>query len=175
MHSYRTNRRPWHSRSNKTLLAAHPLPASIIILSPRSLPSSFLSPCATFATASPLPRCPTTHAGSRCRCRRSASSCQEDRDPRAHRLRQATASTPQRNRNAPTPALSHRHSPHHHAPPRCASMSNDPKAQAGWQTPRHLRQAASLGRQRLTPKASTTKSWLALSNSSRRQATVPTC
>lgn len=175
MHSYRTNRRPWHSRSNKTLLAAHPLPASIIILSPRSLPSSFLSPCATFATASPLPECPTTPAGSRCRCRRSASSCQEDRDPRAHRLRQATASTPQRNRNAPTPALSHRHSPRHHAPPHCASMSSDPKAQAGWQTPRHLRQAASLGRQRLTPKASTTKSWLALSNSSRRQATVPTC
>lgn len=121
-------------------------------------PPFFLLPCTTIATVSPATGCPTTPAESRSRCRRSAYSYQEDRDPHAHRLPQATVNnTSRRSRNAHIPAHYLRHSHRHHDQQHCALTSTDPKARAGSQTPRHLHQAPTLGQQRSTLKVSTMK------------------
>ena len=154
------------------LLAATPSPASINHLSLPATPSLLLHNLRDRRDCRAT-RCPTTLAGSRSRCRRSASTSLEHRDPRAHRLRQATPSTSRRSRNARIPAPSHR-CHHHHAPRHCASMSSGQRVRAVWQTPRHRRPAANLGQQRLTPKASMMKSLSVSSSSSRRQATDPT-
>lgn len=149
-----TNRRPWHPihySNNEFWLHPSCQPNNISLSCERA---SFFSPYFCHYLLATHSTWATTHGASRCRCRRSAFTSQEPRDhPRAHRLQQATP-TRRRRSNAHTPT---RRQPSCRRPAQspCASMSRDQNPLDGWQTPRHHRPAASPGRQRSTPRAST--------------------